>query len=47
MDNIQFDIVNQDLNPTFLFSCQVDRKESENNYHKHDFIEIGDRKSVV
>ena len=41
MDNIQFDIVNQDLNPTFLFSCQVDRKESENNYHKHDFIEIG------
>lgn len=41
MENIQFDIVNQDLNPTFLFSCRIDRKESENNYHKHDFIEIG------
>lgn len=41
MENIQFDIVNQDLNPTFLFSCQVERKNSENNYHTHDFIEIG------
>ena len=41
MDNIQFDLVTEELNPTFLFGVKIDRKESENNYHSHDFPEIG------
>ncbi len=41
MDNMQFDPTTQELNPTLLFSCQVDRRQSENHYHCHDFVEIG------
>lgn len=41
MDNIQFELVSQDLNPTFLFAGKIDRKTSENNYHTHEFPEIG------
>ena len=41
MHNIQFDLVTEELNPTFLFGVKIDRKESENNYHSHDFPEIG------
>ncbi len=41
MDDIQFDLVSRELNPTFLFAVKIDRKTSENNYHTHDFPEIG------
>ena len=41
MEDIQFDLVTEELNPTFLFGVKIDRKESENNYHSHDFPEIG------
>lgn len=41
MDKIQFDIVSQELNPTFLFACKIERRTSEDNYHTHDFPEIG------
>ena len=39
MCNIQYDITYEDLNPTFLFTCQLSRKEAE-AAHSHDFIEI-------
>ena len=42
MDNIQFDLVTEELNPTFLFGVKIDRKESENQYipgsHRYIFI---------
>lgn len=41
MENIQFDLVTEELNPTFLFGVKIERNESENNYHSHDFPEIG------
>lgn len=41
MDDIQFDLVSQELNPTFLFAGRIDRRTSEDNYHTHDFPEIG------
>ncbi len=41
MDDIRFDLVTEELNPTFLFGVKIDRKESEHNYHSHDFPEIG------
>lgn len=41
MDNIQFDLVSEELNPTFLFAVTIYRTESENHYHTHDFPEIG------
>ncbi len=41
MDNIQFDLVSEELNPTFLFAGTIYRTESENYYHTHDFPEIG------
>ena len=36
----QYDITFEDLNPTFLFSCEILRQETE-QAHRHDFIEIG------
>ena len=39
MCEIQYDITYNDLNPTFLFTCQLSRKEPELP-HSHDFIEI-------
>lgn len=39
MCQIQYDITYEDLNPTFLFTCQISRKEPE-RLHSHDFIEI-------
>lgn len=39
MCEIQYDITYDDLNPTFLFTCQLSRKEPELP-HSHDFIEI-------
>lgn len=41
MDEIPFDLVSQELNPTFLFAGTIERKKSEDNYHTHDFPEIG------
>lgn len=41
MDNIQFDLVSEELSPTFLFAGTIYRTESENYYHSHDFTEIG------
>ena len=41
MDPIQFDIVSRELNPTVLFSGKIERTTGENNYHTHDFPEIG------
>lgn len=35
----QYDITYDDLNPTFLFTCQVTRSKAE-QAHSHDFIEI-------
>lgn len=41
MDNMQFDLVSHELNPTVLFAGKIERTTSENNYHTHDFPEIG------
>lgn len=41
MDDIRFDLVSEDLNPTFLFAGKIERTASENNYHTHNFPEIG------
>lgn len=41
MDDIRFDLVSEELNPTFLFAGMIDRRTSEDNYHTHDFPEIG------
>ena len=34
------DILIEDLNPTFLFTWKGTRKQDEDKYHNHDFIEI-------
>jgi AraC-like DNA-binding protein len=36
----QYDITYGDLNPTFLYSCNLRRTESEENYHCHEHIEL-------
>ena len=40
MCNFPYELTYNDLNPRFLFSCLLERKEEEQNYHCHDFIEI-------
>ena len=40
MCNSPYELTYNDLNPRFLFSCLLERKEEEQNYHCHDFIEI-------
>ena len=40
MCNFPYELTYNDLNPRFLFSCLLERKEKEQNYHCHDFIEI-------
>lgn len=40
MCNTSYDLTYTDLNPKFLFSCIRQRKEEEQNYHCHDFIEL-------
>lgn len=40
MGNGPYDITKEDLNPQFLFSSVQDRREDEQNYHAHDFIEL-------
>ncbi|MFR2718196.1 MAG: AraC family transcriptional regulator [Ruminococcus sp.] len=39
MCNSPYELTYNDLNPRFLFSCLLERKEEEQNYHCHDFIE--------
>lgn len=39
MCQIQYDMTYEDLNPTFLYACQISRQEPEQP-HSHDFIEI-------
>lgn len=41
MDDIRFDLVPEDLNPTLLYAEKIERTTSENNYHTHNFPEIG------
>lgn len=41
MDDIRVDLVPEDLNPTLLYAGKIERTTSENNYHTHDFPEIG------
>lgn len=41
MDDIRFDLVLEDLNPMLLYAGKIDRTSSEDNYHTHDFPEIG------
>lgn len=41
MDDIRFDLVPEDLNPTLLYAGKIERTTSENNYHTHNFPEIG------
>lgn len=41
MDDIRFDLVSEDLNPKLLFAGKIERTTSENNYHTHNFPEIG------
>ena len=36
----EYDLTYDDLNPTFLFFCELKRTESENNYHCHEHIEL-------
>lgn len=36
----QYDISYVDLNPTFLFTCTIIRKEDEKRFHTHDYLEI-------
>ena len=38
MCNSPYELTYNDLNPRFLFSCLLERKEEEQNYHCHDFI---------
>lgn len=40
MSKQQYDLTYDDLNPTFLFTCNLRRKETETNYHCHEFIEV-------
>ena len=40
MCEIQYDITYEDLNPTFLFACQLSRSSTPEAAHSHDFCEI-------
>ena len=40
MCEVQYDITYEDLNPTFLFSCQLSRSSTPEAAHSHDFCEI-------
>ncbi len=41
MGYVKFDLVAEEFNPTVLFAGKIDRTEGENDYHTHDFPEIG------
>lgn len=36
----EYDLTYDDLNPTFLFICELKRMETETNYHNHEYIEL-------
>ena len=36
----EYDLTYDDLNPTFLFICNLKRTETEENYHCHEHLEI-------
>lgn len=36
----EYDLTYDDLNPTFLFICNLKRTETEDNYHSHEHLEI-------
>lgn len=36
----EYDLTYDDLNPTFLFICNLKRTETEDNYHCHEHLEI-------
>lgn len=40
MEPSVYDLTYNDLNPRFLFCCNIARREPETNYHCHDFIEV-------
>ena len=40
MEPSVYDLTYNDLNPRFLFCCNLLRTEPEVNYHCHDFIEF-------
>jgi len=40
MYNQNYEISYNDMNPTFLFTCKIQRIESECNYHSHDHVEL-------
>ena len=40
MCEVQYDITYEDLNPTFLFACQLSRSSTPEAAHSHDFCEI-------
>ena len=40
MEPSVYDLTYNDLNPRFLFCCNLLRTEPEMNYHCHDFIEF-------
>lgn len=40
MHENEYDLTNDDLNPTFLFIGSLKRTESETNYHCHEHIEL-------
>ena len=40
MEQREYDITYEDLNPTLLFSCILERTATEENYHAHDSVEI-------
>lgn len=40
MQNYNYDITYDDLNPTVLFASTLKRVENEENYHSHDHIEL-------
>ncbi|WP_026835064.1 helix-turn-helix transcriptional regulator [Eubacterium xylanophilum] len=41
MQYSEFDLVEGEFNPQLLFSGEIHRTESENNFHSHAFMEIG------
>lgn len=40
MSRQDYDITYEDLNPTFLFLCEMKRESSETNYHCHEHVEL-------
>lgn len=40
MEQREYDITYEDLNPTLLFAGILERTATEENYHAHDFVEL-------